>query len=76
MTLEKVYLPKNPLQMMGTPFRLAPTTLLASIGNLATSGQDVPASITSMISVFVEEDLGNPVVIMTLVSVAKKILNQ
>ena len=61
---------------MGTPFRFAPTALVTSIGNLATSGQVVPASLTWIISVFVEEDIGYPVLIMTLESVAKKISNQ
>ena len=77
MTLAKVYLPKKPPQIMGTPCRLAPIAFETSIGNFAKSGQVVPASITSIISVvLVEEDLGYPEVIMTLESVDKKRSNQ
>ena len=77
MTLAKVYLPgRRPPHIMGTPCRLAPTANLTSKGNLAKSGQVVPASITSIISVvLVEEENGYPVipeVIMTLESVDKK----
>ena len=62
---------------MGTPCRLAPTADRTFSGNLANSGQVVPASITSIISVvLVEEDLGYPEVIMTLESVDKKRSNQ
>ena len=57
---------------MGTPCRLAPTAEWTSSGNLANSGQVVPASITSIISVLVEEDHGYPEVNMTLESVDKK----
>ena len=72
MTLEKVYLPKSPPQIIGTPCRLAPTAKATFSGYLAKSGQVVPASITSIISVLVEEDNGHPEVIMTLESVDKK----
>ena len=61
---------------MGTPCRLAPTAKWTSSGNLAKSGHVVPESITSIISVLVEEDNGHPEVIMTLESVDKKISNQ
>ena len=57
---------------MGTPCRLAPTASVTSSGYLAKSGQVVPASITSIISVLVEEDIVYPQVIMTLESVDKK----
>ena len=58
---------------METPCRLAPTAEVTFTGNLANSGQVVPALITSIISVvLVEEDLGSPEVIMTLESVDKK----
>ena len=65
-------LPNVPPQIMGTPCRLAPTAEVTFTGNLANSGQVVPASITSIISVLVEEDHGFPEVIMTLESVDKK----
>ena len=61
---------------MGTPCRLAPTAEWTSSGNLANSGQVVSASITSIISVLVEVDRGDPEEIMTLESVDKKRSNQ
>ena len=61
---------------MGTPCRFAPTAEARLKGNLAKSGQVVPASITSIISVFLEEEYGNPEEIMTLETVDKKKSNQ
>ena len=55
---------------MGVPCRLAPTAEVMSTGKSGKSKQVLPV-ITSITSVLLEEDLGDPLVIMTLDTVEK-----
>ena len=61
---------------MGTPCRFAPTAESTFSGYLANSGQVVLASITSIISVLLEEEYGYPEDIITLETVDKENNNQ
>ena len=56
---------------MGVPCRLAPTAEVMSTSKSGKSEQ-VLLVITSIISVLLEEDLGDPLVIMTIDTVEKK----